>query len=125
VMSAVDSAEVRVRLESGGLRGVTQSVLRCETPLPFQNNRPHPPRMTPDERSCRVCGVVKRSEEFARDQRRSGGRASICKECDRERSRRYDAEHREERRAAYRARNPEPQSWAERLERRSSPDTEQ
>jgi hypothetical protein len=98
-------------------RGVIQARLVLKPLAQFPSRPPQPPLMDVDEKTCRVCGVVKGSEEFARDSRRSGGVASICRECDRERCRRYDAEHRDERRAAYRVRNPAPQSWAERMAR--------
>ena len=46
-------------------------------------------------KSCTKCGEDLRIEEFARDKTKANGRKSICKACDREKSRRYYEANRE------------------------------
>jgi uncharacterized CHY-type Zn-finger protein len=60
---------------------------------------------------CYACHEELPVEAFARDRQKASGRASICKPCDREKSRRYYREHREEKVAKvkerYAARKPQ------------------
>jgi hypothetical protein len=53
-------------------------------------------------KKCTKCGDELRVEEFARDKTKASGRKSICKACDREKSRRYYEANRE-RKLAYMA----------------------
>jgi hypothetical protein len=47
-----------------------------------------------NERICPRCGKSQPISEFAVDRGKSSGRKSHCKSCDREKARRYYAEHR-------------------------------
>jgi hypothetical protein len=60
-----------------------------------------PPDMTT---TCYACHKELPAEAFARDAAKASGHASICKPCDREKSRRYYREHREEKLAKVKAR---------------------
>jgi uncharacterized CHY-type Zn-finger protein len=60
---------------------------------------------------CYACHEELPVEEFAPDSSKASGHSSICKPCDREKSRRYYQEHREEKiekvKARYEARKPQ------------------
>jgi hypothetical protein len=44
---------------------------------------------------CYLCGFERPVDDFARDRSKASGRKSLCRSCDRERSRAYYREHRE------------------------------
>lgn len=50
-------------------------------------------------KTCTRCGETKPLDEYHRDKRRGDGRRADCKECVRERNRRYREENRDKRRA--------------------------
>jgi protein-arginine kinase activator protein McsA len=65
---------------------------------------------------CYACHEELPVKAFARDETKASGRSSICKPCDREKSRRYYREHREEKLAKVKARaktRPAPRYVAE------------
>jgi hypothetical protein len=47
------------------------------------------------DKLCGGCGIFRDLEDFAVDRSKASGRKSRCRECDRERSRRYYAANRE------------------------------
>jgi hypothetical protein len=53
---------------------------------------------------CYACGWDLPADVFARDRAKASGRASMCRPCDREKSRRYYLEHRDEKLAKAKAR---------------------
>jgi hypothetical protein len=48
------------------------------------------------EKTCARCGLLRPLGEFVRDASKRVGRGSICRDCDREKSRAYYLEHREQ-----------------------------
>jgi hypothetical protein len=52
---------------------------------------------------CYACAEVLPAEMFARDRAKASGRVSICRACDREKSRRYYLAHRDEKLAKAKA----------------------
>lgn len=60
-----------------------------------ERRRFYRPQSDEDEKRCHGCGESKPVEEFVRDASKRGGLASLCRVCDRERSKRYYSENRE------------------------------
>lgn len=61
-----------------------------------------------EQRICTQCDRALRASRFAKDRSKASGYKSLCKDCDRAKSRRYYAEHREAKAVRHRARRQEP-----------------
>jgi hypothetical protein len=74
-------------------------------------------------KTCTKCGNELRIGEFARDESKASGRKSICRACDREKSRDYYERNRERKLAYMAKRNAalrEARGWQRRRERWSA-----